>query len=79
MDYPGWGDGLRITVGTEEQIAACLAAVAGDCEVDRQGALAPRVPRPWHPSPETPSPDHRAHVPHRPIHRKTAETEVRSN
>lgn len=24
MDYPGWGDGLRITVGTDEQIDACL-------------------------------------------------------
>lgn len=25
MDYPGWGDGLRISVGTDEQIDACLA------------------------------------------------------
>jgi histidinol-phosphate aminotransferase len=25
MDYPGWGDGLRISVGTDEQIEACLA------------------------------------------------------
>lgn len=24
MDYSGWGDGLRISVGTEEQIDACL-------------------------------------------------------
>jgi len=24
MDYPGWGDGLRISVGTDEQIKACL-------------------------------------------------------
>jgi len=24
MDYAGWGDGLRITVGTDEQIDACL-------------------------------------------------------
>ena len=24
MNYPGWGDGLRISVGTEEQIDACL-------------------------------------------------------
>lgn len=24
MRYPGWGDGLRISVGTEEQIDACL-------------------------------------------------------
>ncbi len=24
MDYPGWGDGLRISVGTEEQIDVCL-------------------------------------------------------
>jgi histidinol-phosphate aminotransferase len=25
MDYPGWGDGLRISVGTDDQIDACLA------------------------------------------------------
>jgi histidinol-phosphate aminotransferase len=25
MDYPAWGDGLRISVGTDEQIEACLA------------------------------------------------------
>lgn len=25
MDYPEWGDGLRISVGTDEQIEACLA------------------------------------------------------
>jgi histidinol-phosphate/aromatic aminotransferase/cobyric acid decarboxylase-like protein len=25
MVYPGWGDGLRITVGTDEEIAACVA------------------------------------------------------
>ena len=24
MDYPGWGDGLRISVGTDEEIEACL-------------------------------------------------------
>jgi len=24
MDYPGWGDGLRISVGTDEQIEVCL-------------------------------------------------------
>lgn len=24
MDYPGWGDGLRISVGTDEQIDRCL-------------------------------------------------------
>jgi histidinol-phosphate aminotransferase len=24
MDYPGWGDGLRISVGTDHQIEACL-------------------------------------------------------
>jgi histidinol-phosphate aminotransferase len=28
MEFPGWGDGLRITVGTDEQIDACLAALA---------------------------------------------------
>jgi histidinol-phosphate aminotransferase len=27
MNYPGWGDGLRITVGTDEQIDALLATV----------------------------------------------------
>src|SRR5262249_29519102 len=25
MLYAGWGDGLRITVGTDEQVNACLA------------------------------------------------------
>lgn len=25
MNYPGWGDGLRISVGTDEQIDVCLA------------------------------------------------------
>ena len=29
MDYPGWGDGLRISVGTDEQIDACLALLQG--------------------------------------------------
>jgi histidinol-phosphate aminotransferase len=24
MDYPGWGDGLRISVGTDEEIETCL-------------------------------------------------------
>jgi len=24
MDYPNWGDGLRITVGTDEQINALV-------------------------------------------------------
>ena len=24
MHYAGWGDGLRITVGTDEQVDACL-------------------------------------------------------
>jgi histidinol-phosphate aminotransferase len=24
MDYSGWGDGLRISVGTDDQIDACL-------------------------------------------------------
>ncbi len=27
MDYSGWGDGLRISVGTDDQIDACLAAL----------------------------------------------------
>jgi histidinol-phosphate aminotransferase len=25
MNYPGWGDGLRISVGTDEQIDALFA------------------------------------------------------
>jgi histidinol-phosphate aminotransferase len=25
MRYPDWGDGLRISVGTDEQVDACLA------------------------------------------------------
>jgi histidinol-phosphate aminotransferase len=24
MNYPGWGDGLRISVGTDEQTDACV-------------------------------------------------------
>jgi histidinol-phosphate aminotransferase len=24
MSYPNWGDGLRITVGTDDQVDACL-------------------------------------------------------
>ena len=28
MDYPDWGDGLRISVGTDEQMEACLGQVA---------------------------------------------------
>ena len=28
MNYPGWGDGLRISVGTDEQIDACLALLS---------------------------------------------------
>ncbi|HOM17648.1 MAG TPA: aminotransferase class I/II-fold pyridoxal phosphate-dependent enzyme, partial [Thermoguttaceae bacterium] len=28
MNYPGWGDGLRISVGTEEQIDICLQHLA---------------------------------------------------
>ena len=27
MDYCGWGDGLRISVGTDEQIDRCLACL----------------------------------------------------
>ena len=29
MDYPGWGDGLRISVGTDEQIDLCLNLLKG--------------------------------------------------
>ena len=28
MNYPGWCDGLRISVGTDEQIECCWAADA---------------------------------------------------
>ena len=28
MDYPGWGDGLRISVGTDEQIDRCVDLIA---------------------------------------------------
>jgi histidinol-phosphate aminotransferase len=28
MNYPGWGDGLRISVGTDEQSDACLDLMA---------------------------------------------------
>ena len=27
MNYPGWGDGLRISVGTDEQIEQCLGVI----------------------------------------------------
>ncbi|MGD0897366.1 MAG: histidinol-phosphate transaminase [Thermoguttaceae bacterium] len=27
MDYPGWGDGLRISVGTDAEVDACVAAL----------------------------------------------------
>jgi histidinol-phosphate aminotransferase len=27
MDYPGWGDGLRVSVGTDEEVDACLAVL----------------------------------------------------
>jgi histidinol-phosphate aminotransferase len=29
MLYPGWGDGLRITVGSDEQVDACLGLLKG--------------------------------------------------
>lgn len=29
MDYPGWGDGLRISVGTDAQVDTCLGLLAG--------------------------------------------------
>ena len=29
MDYAGWGEGLRISVGTDEQIDACLSVLGG--------------------------------------------------
>jgi histidinol-phosphate aminotransferase len=29
MNYPGWGDGLRISVGTDEQIDRCVELIAG--------------------------------------------------
>ena len=29
MDYPGWGEGLRISVGTDEQTDRCIDLIAG--------------------------------------------------
>ena len=29
MNYPEWGEGLRISVGTDEQVAACLELLKG--------------------------------------------------
>jgi histidinol-phosphate aminotransferase len=29
MNYAGWGEGLRISVGTDEQIDACLSVLKG--------------------------------------------------
>jgi histidinol-phosphate/aromatic aminotransferase/cobyric acid decarboxylase-like protein len=29
MDYPGWSDGLRISVGTDEQIDTVLELLKG--------------------------------------------------
>ena len=29
MNYPEWGDGLRISVGTDEQIDACVGLIRG--------------------------------------------------
>jgi histidinol-phosphate aminotransferase len=28
MDYPDWGDGLRISVGTDEQVDRCVDLIA---------------------------------------------------
>jgi len=33
MDYPGWGDGLRISVGTDEQTDRCVDLIAEYLEV----------------------------------------------
>lgn len=32
MNYPGWGDGLRVSVGSDEQIEACLGLLAAKVE-----------------------------------------------
>jgi histidinol-phosphate aminotransferase len=32
MDYPGWGEGLRISVGTDEQIDACMTLLEATLE-----------------------------------------------
>jgi len=32
MHYAGWGDGLRITVGTDEEIDAFLTAMEVICQ-----------------------------------------------
>jgi histidinol-phosphate aminotransferase len=31
MNYPGWGDGLRISVGTDGEVEACLQVLARLC------------------------------------------------
>ncbi len=31
MNYPGWGEGLRISVGTDEQIDACVTLLEALC------------------------------------------------
>jgi hypothetical protein len=28
MNYDGWGDGLRISIGTDDQADACVAALS---------------------------------------------------
>jgi histidinol-phosphate aminotransferase len=37
MDYSGWGDGLRISVGTDEQIDVCLSALESIMERKAEG------------------------------------------
>ena len=32
MNYPSWGDGLRISVGTDRQIDACLDLLEGELQ-----------------------------------------------
>ena len=49
MNYAGWGDGLRMSVGTDEQIEACLAALLQTHDLNERiicHALPPSIARP---------------------------------
>jgi histidinol-phosphate aminotransferase len=37
MNYPGWGDGLRISVGTDEQVDACVSLLKAILDDDAPG------------------------------------------
>ena len=37
MNYPGWGEGLRISVGTDDQVSACLTLLKAILDDDSHG------------------------------------------